>query len=352
MKIFTCPSCGQILHFENVRCVRCDHTLGYLPDRGTIAALEPLASGGWIALGGGSNHYRFCRNREHGVCNWMLTDGTGETFCVACSHNRAIPDLSVAENVDRWRRIEEAKHRLFYSLLKLSLPLDGPHRLTFDFLAPSGSHRVMTGHDDGVITLAATEADDAERERARIAMGERYRTLLGHFRHEIGHYYWDVLVAGKDKLDTFRALFGDEREDYEGALQRHYRCGPPPDWRRNFVSAYASSHPWEDFAETWAHYLHIVDTLETGSAFGLKVASAAGIATSLQEFDSYRETDIDELVTAWLPLAFAVNDLNRSMGQPDLYPFVLTPAVIRKLGFVLALVQEQRQAKPVRPDAA
>jgi hypothetical protein len=192
-----------------------------------------------------------------------------------------IPDLSLTENQANWRRIQLAKHRLFYTLLKLRLPLktkleDTEHGLAFDFLVAPPPHDmaaepVMTGHDHGLITINLAEADDSERERMRRQMGEPYRTLLGHFRHEIAHYYWDRLVRDASGIEAFRQLFGDEREDYSAALQRHYANGPPPNWQESFVSAYASTHPWEDWAETWAHYFHMVDTLETASAFGMRV---------------------------------------------------------------------------------
>jgi hypothetical protein len=197
----------------------------------------------------------------------------------------------------------------------------------------------MTGHASGLITLNLAEADDPERERQRKSMGEPYRTLLGHFRHEIAHYYWDRLVAAP-RIDEFRRLFGDEREDYEASLQRHYANGPAPDWPERFVTSYASSHPWEDFAETWAHYFHMIDTLETAFAFGMrlrpKVAKGADLSAAI-DFDPY-VSEMDRIIDAWLPLTFAANSLNRSMGQPDLYPFVVPPPVIWKLTFIHDLI--------------
>ncbi len=352
MKVFSCQACGQLIYFENVRCERCGHALGYLPDRETLSALEPQDDGLWQALGNRGRRYRYCRNEDSGVCNWMIPARSEEEFCAACRHNRTIPDLTAPENAQLWQRLETAKHRLFYSLLRFELPLknradDPSHGLTFDFLAePPQTHgqQVMIGHDSGLVTLAVREADDAERERVRSAMGEPYRTLLGHFRHEVGHYFWDVLVRDGGRLDAFRAVFGDETQDYAAALQNHYANGAPSDWQLNYVSAYASSHPWEDFAETWAHYLHIVDTLETARAFGVKVKAKQGWRTELAasiDFDPYEASAIDPLIKAWLPLAFAVNNLNRSMGQPDLYPFILSAAVIDKLGFIHDLIHSR-----------
>jgi hypothetical protein len=288
--------------------------------------------------------YRFCANAQHGACNWLVDSDHAEAFCAACRHNRTIPDLANPENLVHYRKIESAKHRLFYTLLRLRLPLttrpEDPNGLAFDFLSSpvgaAGAAPVLTGHAGGLITLNVAEADDPERERQRKSMDEPYRTLLGHFRHEIAHYYWDHLVAGTPAIEEFRRLFGDERNDYGTSLQRYYANGPAPDWPEHFVTAYASAHPWEDFAETWAHYFHMVDTLETAFAFGLRLrprgAQGADLAAAI-DFDPYA-AEMDRIIDAWLPLTFAVNSINRSMGQPDLYPFVPAPQVIWKLSFV------------------
>ncbi len=356
MKLFSCQSCGQVLYFENIRCEHCGHILGYLPDMEQISALEAGGGDDWKVLAAPDRPRKFCRNAQFGVCNWMVPAQDESGFCAACRHNRVIPDLSVAGNDRLWARIEAAKHRLFYSLMRLGLPLenrqdDPAHGLAFDFLAdPPVPHAqgVMIGHDNGLITLALREADDAMREKVRGEMGEPYRTLLGHFRHEVGHYFWDRLIAGDEKkLASFRDQFGDERADYGEALKRHYENGAPPGWQDNFVSVYATTHPWEDFAETWAHYLHIVDTLETAWSFGVKVKprAAHGEIQAVVNFDAYRAGTIEQLIDAWLPMAFAVNSLNRSMGQPDLYPFVLAPRAIAKLGFIHALTHPKLRMK-------
>lgn len=354
MKLFECQHCSQALYFENATCESCGRRLGYLPEAETITALEPDGDS-WRALARPGTRYRFCANWNYDVCNWLVRAGEAE-YCAACRHNRTIPDLSVPDNQPRWRRIETAKHRLFYTLLRLRLPLatrnEDPSGLAFDFLGnPDGpSHMVqpvMTGHDSGLITINLAEADDSERERMRSQMGEPYRTLLGHFRHEIAHYYWDKLVYGTHNLDAFRRMFGDEQEDYGSALQRHYSQGATSDWPQRFVTAYASAHPWEDFAETWAHYFHMVDTLETANSFGMrlrpKVRKGAELGTDI-DFDPHR-ADLDRLIEAWLPLTFAVNSINRSMGQPDLYPFVVAPTVVAKLDFIHGLIH----ANDVRP---
>jgi len=348
MKLFECQHCGQPLYFENIRCESCGRGLGYLPSKETISALEQAEKAGngiWKALADLKARYRYCANAQHGVCNWLIRADAPEEFCIACRHNRTIPNLSTPENLANWQKIEIAKHRLFYTLLKLRLPLatrtEDPDGLAFDFLAEPAEGAqteapVLTGHASGLITINLAEADDAQRERQRSDMGEPYRTLLGHFRHEIAHYYWDRLVAQSPMIERYREIFGDERQDYSEALQRHYVEGPPGDWPERFVSAYASVHPWEDFAETWAHYFHMVDTLETASAFGLRVrprvSMGAEIATEI-DFDPHAAS-IGRIVMAWLPLTFAANSLNRSMGMRDLYPFVLTTPVIVKLAFV------------------
>ncbi len=351
MQLFECQHCGQLLFFENTRCERCGHTLGYLPEAATLSALAPEAGGGWRPLAAPERPGRFCANAAHQACNWLVPAASPNAFCDACRLNRTIPDLGFAENLQRWQRLEAAKHRLVYALLRLRLPLIGRDEdpvagLAFDFLAVDGvvspaPAEVVTGHAHGLITVDIAEADDAARERHRQDMAEPYRTLLGHFRHEIGHYYWDRLVRNGSWLEAFRGLFGDERMNYRDCLSTHYGEGPPPDWQQRYVSAYASAHPWEDWAETWAHYLHIVDTLETAYAFGLRVSPRAGRDPSLSvaiDFDACLQGDFDVLVRAWLPLTYAVNSLNHSVGQPDLYPFVLAPAVIGKLRFIHGLV--------------
>jgi hypothetical protein len=348
MKLFQCQFCGQLVYFENRICEGCGHTLGYLPDNATMSAMEPDGSD-WWALAEPESRYRFCFNAQYDVCNWLVAADATEPFCLACRHNQTIPDLSLPDNLLRWRKLEVAKHRLFYSLLRLGLPLvnrieDPEQGLAFDFVAEPrtpDAEPVMTGHDNGLITLSLKEADDSERERTREDMNESYRTLLGHFRHEIGHYYWDRLVAEKGRLDEFRACFGDERQDYGEALKRHYAEGPPVNWQNTYVSAYATAHPWEDFAETWAHYLHIVDSLETAGAFGLQVhprIDKTGDFHTEVNFDPHHARSISQLVDAWLPVTFAVNSLNRSMGHPDLYPFILSPTVIEKLGKIHGVV--------------
>jgi hypothetical protein len=345
MKLFQCQNCNLPLHFENTHCERCGLALGYLPNLETITALKPDGGGQnphertWRALAD-TKTYRYCANASYDACNWLVPAARPDAFCAACRHNRMIPDLSVAENLNKWRALEVAKHRLFYTIFQLRLPVEtkaeSPSGLAFQFLAdvgPLGSS-VMTGHANGVITINLAEADDAERERRRHQMGELYRTLLGHFRHEVGHYYWNRLIANTPHLEEFRRVFGDERRDYDQALQDYYARGARTDWSEHFISPYASAHPWEDFAETWAHYFHMIDTLETAHVAGLAVSPKLPQSRGAV-FDFHpRDIGMDRLVEAWLALTFAVNSINRSMGLRDLYPFVLGPRPVAKLTFV------------------
>jgi len=349
MKTYTCV-CGQLLFFQNVSCVNCHRDLGFLPDVRWLSSLDPVNNGLWrpTAEQAGGRLYRKCRDyTEEGVCNWMIPqEESGETFCASCRLNEMIPDLSKQPNRDLWARIENAKRRLVYSLISLKLPIAGkkadPQRgLAFRFLSdviqPDGStSHVMTGHEQGVITVNIAEADDGTREKIRTAMKEPYRTLLGHLRHESGHYYWDRLVRGTKFLEPFRALFGDEQSDYLQALKRHYDSGAPSNWQDRFISAYATAHPWEDWAESWAHFLHIQDTLEVANDFGLagKRILKDPQDKSGKSWLSSKQTTFEEMIRSWSELAVALNSINRSMGFSDLYPFILCPPVVAKLQFV------------------
>lgn len=353
MKLFACQNCGNPLYFENTRCERCQHNTGYIPELEVISAVKPDADK-WIALADPGKRYRFCANWEVHACNWLVRTDSGATHCRACQHNRTIPDISDPSHHALWQRIEQAKRRLVYSLIKLKLPMPSQASgeqspLVFDFLADAPEERIMTGHDDGIVTISLREADDVAREQTRTFLHEPYRTLLGHFRHEVGHYYWDRLVRDGGELESFRAVFGDESSDYSAALQHYYDNGPAPNWQLNFVSAYATMHPWEDFAETWAHYLHIVDTLEMAYAFHLSVNPRIEEAPSATvDHNPYRSANVTALMEAWLPITFAVNSLNRSMGQPDLYPFIISEPAIAKLQYVHDLIHGTL-AKPQEP---
>jgi hypothetical protein len=352
MKLFSCQVCGNVLYFENRTCGQCGHRLAYLPERNVLSALEPVGANLWSPRVAADDHRFLCRNAAQDACNWLVPSQSDDAFCVACRHNGVIPDLTDPTRLAAWQQIELAKHRLFYSLLRWNLMLsttaeDSAHGLSFEFLADppaDAGPKILTGHDEGKITIALKEADDAERERRRIVMGEPYRTLLGHFRHEVGHHYWDILVRNRNRLDACRAVFGDDTRDYGEALKSHYEQGAPPNWQEHFVSQYATTHPWEDFAETWAHYLHMVDTLEMVASSGMSVrprVDKTGEHSAHVDFDPYFAPGIESLLDAWLPFVFAINSVSRAMGERDLYPFVIAPAVVAKLGFVHALIHDQ-----------
>jgi len=355
MKVFHCDNCRSLVFFENVHCVKCQRQVAYLPDAGVMAALKPVDATIWL-----SNHpasqgrrYRLCQNySQHNICNWAVAEQDPDPLCTSCRLTRVIPDLGVAGNMESWYKMEAAKRRLIYSLDNLQLPVqsklaDAEHGLAYEFKAdvPTAEvEAVLTGHDDGVITINIAEADDAEREKRRLNMHEPYRTLLGHFRHEIGHYYWDRLVRDSPRLTAFRDMFGFETWDYAAALERHYQEGPPANWQNSFVSAYATSHPWEDWAETWAHYLHMTDSLETAAACGLTLRPANAEDPELKgtAADILRRR-FNSMISDWFALTYALNNLNRSMGLQDAYPFVLSEPAIAKLRFVHETIHEAMQ---------
>jgi hypothetical protein len=277
---------------------------------------------------------RPCANAELAQCNWVLEEGDPGPLCRSCRLTRTRPADDDPDGLVAFAKAEGAKRRLIFQLLDVGLPIG--EDLAFDLLS-SRTGPVVTGHNNGVITIDLAESDDARRERRRAELGEPYRTMLGHFRHEIGHYYWPILVERTGELERERSLFGDDRIGYEEALKRHYEEGPPPDWSDRHVSAYATMHPWEDWAETFAHYLHIRDTLETAAAFGLVVSGPdAAHDDSLSSIPVSEAADLpfEVIIADWLPLTYALNAINRSMGQEDLYPFTLAPTVIAKLDFV------------------
>jgi len=350
MKLFRCPSCSQTVFYENAECESCGAALAYDPGLQQMVQLD--------------GRQPVCANRQAGVCNWLVHHDESNTgLCQCCRLNRYVPDASQPDNRSAWAALEVAKRRLVYSLQRLQLPVvsklnDEMSGLRFDFIDPSQPLPIdavgTTGHAGGLVTINLDEADPVERVKAQESMEERYRTLLGHMRHEIGHYYWELLVQPDgDVLAAFRQLFGDESMDYQQALQNHYQQGAPADWDQNFVSNYASSHPWEDWAESWAHYLHLCDTLETAFNYGLTIQPRDADAElhGSVAFDPYENPDFDAIVEGCLPVIYATNSLNRSMGQPDLYPFVLVPKVIEKLSFIHRLLWRQRYQSPDSPES-
>jgi hypothetical protein len=347
--------CGAAIFFRNTLCLTCEAQLGFLADEGRLAALEPGAEPGiWFAQGR-PERLKFCANRQAAAaCNWMIFAANPKSYCIACRLNRNLPDLNDPDNLRYWRATEIAKRRMVSQLIAMGLPVrskvteDPECGVMFDFLRPTpDGPRVITGHASGLITINVEEADDARREAVRHAMREPYRTLLGHFRHEIGHYYWDRLVWDTRWLEPFRALFGDERASYAEALKRNYEQGPPADWADAHISAYATMHPWEDWAETWAHYMHVVDSLGTALGYGVNLDRDR---SHLEHFGRDALYDPDDpfadrylhLLNAWLRMTVLLNELARSMGQADFYPFVISGPVVAKLQFVQMLVADAR----------
>lgn len=383
--------CGCPIFFRNSECLACGTPLGYAPELARLLPLMPgAASGTWVlwqaapaddsgqtTLAFDSEGYALappspaiysrCANLETpAACNWLVPlneapDGTGAAMlCQSCRLNRTIPDLNDPEHPENgmlWGRIELAKRRLVSALLSLGLPVasmmteDAERGMAFDLLrSPDDGPPVMTGHHGGLITLNLQEADDAVREAVRTVMHEPYRTLLGHFRHEIGHYYWERLVLGTPWMDGFRTLFGDETVDYAASLQRNYQQGPPSQWWLHYVSAYASAHPWEDWAESWAHYLHMRDTIDTAWGFGLAADSARLEFTpftldALYQPQHPQAQHFLDFLNDWTRLTTLLNEMSRSMGQPDFYPFVLPREVVAKLHFIHLLVTSASQPR-------
>jgi hypothetical protein len=358
VRTFACEVCGARVAFENTACLTCGSALGFSLSARRVVVLRSVTRVGTgpareYQLGAGTPVERPCANEQVAGCNWLAAEGDAGGLCLSCRLTRTRPSDSDEAGLAAFVRAEAAKRRLVYQLLDLGLPVlpwmdDREHGLAVDLLS-SRDRSVVTGHANGVITLDLAEGDDPHREAVRIKLNEAYRTLLGHLRHESGHYYWDQLVGTPEKVHDFRELFGDERASYSDAIARHYDQGPPPGWESDYVSAYATMHPWEDWAETFAHYLHLRDLLQTANSYGLAVrrrvgdGQAAGVPAggldTLDDLDTVgAEQGVGALVDRWLPLSYALNAVNRSLGKDDLYPFVLTPPVIAKLDAVHAAI--------------
>jgi hypothetical protein len=351
MRTFRCDVCGLGLYFENSECTKCGSILAFLPDARVLAAVADAGDGQLRCCGQEEATYRHCKNRTaYAACNWAVPIQDAQPLCESCRLNDMVPDLTQDRSLDLWKRMEAAKRRLLYTLRDLGLsdfqPAgEGEHPLRFKFLAdvPGAKHKVLTGHANGVITINLSEADSSRREAVREALGEGYRTLLGHFRHESGHYWWDRLIApNPERLESFRALFGDERSDYATALEQHYAKLDGAACPEGYLSAYATMHPWEDWAETWAHYLHMVDTLQTAGEYGLTMWRQPGPAEAHDEVRASETNtkDFDDLIGAWTALTIALNSLNRSMGIHDVYPFALSSGALEKLRHVHTIITE------------
>jgi hypothetical protein len=339
VRAFRCPNCGQAVAFEVQQCPTCAVTVGYhYPSRQMVCAPSQTLTvdgRGWFR----------CAHWERG-CNWLTADDAESGRCYADSFVREGPAPDDTEAMSELDSTLKALRRLIFELMDLGLPIHqyyaDPHGLAFDLLSSKTLGRpVTTGHSNGVITIDLAESLELYRERLRIKLREPYRTMLGHFRHEVGHYYEMLLVQDTALIDDARAMFGDDRQDYQAALQRHYQGEAPVDWQHDFISEYATAHPWEDFAETWAHYLHITGTLATIADSGLVVEADRvkwDLPANIDARESYADATIEDIMADWLVLSGVLNRVNNSMGRDDLYPFTIFPHVVAKLGFIHRVV--------------
>ncbi len=348
MRVFTCDSCGHLVYFDNTQCLRCEAPLGYAHEHRDVISLTEITEGSFADLLTPTGTWQRCAASDLNGCNWLVPAGD-DPLCASCVLTRTRPADEDSIGLFELVQSETAKRRLVFQLAELNLPIarrdeESGSGLVFDLLSSTRT-KVVTGHDDGVITLDLAEADSVHREHLRLQLNEPYRTVLGHFRHEIGHYYWPILVHEAADLDACRTLFGDEREDYQEAVAKHYESDSETDfsWMQTHVSRYATMHPFEDWAETFAHYLHILDTLQTAESFGIGTMGATAVRRLTRRTGAHPtrpdgSASFGEVVDHWLELSYALNQISRSMGDRDLYPFVLPPAAIRKMAFVDHLV--------------
>src|ERR1700761_8123708 len=338
MRDFHCPNCGQRLTFENSACLACGSPLGFSLDEMALLVIttgDDADKAGFVS----ASEYELCANRHVAECNWLVPINQPRLLCVSCALTIERPNDADAAGLAMFAQAEAAKRRLVAELHELKLPIvghdqDPDYGLAFRLLS-SAHETVLTGHENGVITIDLAEGDDVHREQLRVEMDEPYRTLLGHFRHEIGHYYFYRLISpSADHRERFNELFGAPDADYQEALNRHYTEGAPEGWQETFVSSYATMHPAEDWAETFAHYLHIRDTLDTSAWCGFASASATFDRPALGP-SAFRN-----IIEIWLPLSWSLNMVNRSMGHDDLYPFVLPVAVLGKMQFIHTVIDE------------
>ena len=365
MKTFKCDCQNhQILFFESKFCISCNQVVGIDDDFNKV---EPYSfdtnNGYYFKADKPTIYYKKCdNNTNYEICNGMVkvdinnsnSSDNNETLCFACRFNKTVPNLSIDEHIPLWKKMEEAKRRAIFTLKALALPLDNFNQneqsgLSFDFVTDKNvkdhflskldsKEAVFTGHDSGHITINLAEADEVARSHAKLTMGENYRTLLGHFRHELGYYYFEKLILNsQENHELCKNYFGDDDLDYQEAMSKYYQQGVPQNWSENFISEYATMHPYEDWAETWAHYMHIIDTLETAKNFNITGSLATQEADigmqRIQNLFSF-ETPINNILDKWMNFSIILNSLNRSMGMNDAYPFVLTQSVRTKLSFV------------------
>ncbi len=333
-----CPHCRTFVYLDALTCPDCEADLGYNIETRTFLGVRH----GRVEIDG--RRWYTCSNREW-ACNWLVREDAPAGRCFSCRLTRRRPEADDTVALEKLAKTEEAKRRLILQLGDLGLPIvpwdveEGG--LGFDLISSLSDGKPVTiGHANGIITIDLAESLDDRREALRVRLGEPYRTMLGHLRHEVGHYYQTGLLTDDAAWDRCRALFGDERASYRDAISRHYKLGAPADWHESFLSEYATMHPWEDFAETFAHYLHITGTLQTAAMIGIHLDHSV---TNLRDTDvipleSYRDEPIQLLLTdgEWMSQAF--NRINRAMGVGDLYPFTIAGPVRHKLEFVHDIV--------------
>ena len=328
MRAFGCEVCGAELFFENSVCVRCGSAVGYSREHGTLVAVtadRPI-----------------CANLNRCGCNWIADPASVLGLCFSCRLTRTRPADADAVGLAQYWVAEAAKRRLIFGLDELELPImisDGFAGLAFDLLS-STQGKIITGHLNGIITLDLAESNDSHREALRQSMDEPYRTVLGHFRHEIGHYYCQLLALTPDRRDEFRTLFGDETLSYEEALQRHYASRELASSGR--ASSSARTRPCirsrisrRCSATSCTSPTRCRRRGSSGCCRNRISATTssrhAGTARKLRK--SLLERPMAEVVgETWLPVSKGLNQINRSMGKPDLYPFVLRTAGDRKAG--------------------
>jgi hypothetical protein len=338
---------------EALDCQNCGLAVGFHPP--TLTLHEATSNG--VVVDGRS--WVPCSNRDW-RCNWLVAVDAQAARCMSCRLNRQRPHASDTLAHEKLANASLVMRRLLVQLADLGLPVDPFYEreggLAFDLLSSdSGQGRVTIGHANGVITIDLVETLDDYREALRIRLREPYRTMLGHFRHEVGHYYQWILVEQTEWIHECRELFGDERASYAEALDRHYREGAPEGWEASYISEYATMHPWEDFAESFAHYLHITDSLTTAAAGGLVLQASRVdglIATDIAPRRSYRGVPTEEMLGDWQWLSFLLNRVNHAMGRGDLYPFTISKPARTKLDFVHRVVQDVAERNEGKPSLA
>ncbi|MCC9601199.1 putative zinc-binding peptidase [Stieleria sp. JC731] len=327
MRTFQC-GCGADLFFHSAHCISCGRMVSRCASCQTVTSVDQNTG----TCDSCSTKLEPCKNRvDHEVCNGTVLNESNETHCRYCTLNRVIPDLSLEGNLEKWRLAERAKQRVLFDIDRIGLPIDDDDTLPLVFeFKTAEKEPVSTGHADGVITLDLAEADSVHRERTRVQFGEPHRTLVGHFRHELGHYFWQKCVL-PGRIELFRELFGDERNpSYAEARDQYYNQRAPANWQQAYVSEYATMHPWEDFAETFNAYLDMIAIARTFGHF-----QKGGYAINEENFDF--------LITDYRNIGIMANELNRDMGLLDLVPEVFTPPVIEKMRFIHEMARRQTE---------